>query len=180
MKKSPDVALITNISPNHLDVHKSMEEYVDAKKNIFKYQTGNNKLILNFDNEITREFATEAKGERIYFSRVNDLNEGAMLKDGTIIYRKYGKDIKVVKADEILIPGVHNIENYLAATAATINYVEPETIEKTLRVISSRDDLRLLPPNRKVNAVHVAFRPNSKDILMLVRKLPELKIGSNS
>jgi len=69
MTKSPNVAVVTNVSPNHLDVHKSMEEYVSAKKNIFRYQSAEDRLVLNFDNDITREFAGEAKGDVVYFSR---------------------------------------------------------------------------------------------------------------
>jgi len=130
MTKSPDVAVVTNISPNHLDVHKSMEEYVDAKKNIFRYQSPEGKVVLNFDNSITRSFADEAAGKTVFFSRLNDLENGAVVEDGTLVYKKDGKRVEVVKADEILLPGVHNVENYLAAIAAVIDYVSPETIRK--------------------------------------------------
>lgn len=130
MRKSPDVAVITNLSPNHLDVHKSMEEYVDAKKNIFRFQTGSNKLVLNYDNEITRSFCNEAKGKVVFFSRVNKLENGSILKDGVLTYKYGSQEKKIVKAENIVIPGAHNVENYLAAIAAVINYVEPNTIRK--------------------------------------------------
>ncbi|MCX7709618.1 MAG: UDP-N-acetylmuramoyl-L-alanine--D-glutamate ligase [Clostridia bacterium] len=135
MKKSPEVAVITNLSPNHLDVHKSMEEYVDAKKNIFRFQDdrkgfGKIKTVLNYDNDITRSFAQEVKNESVFFSRVNEIKEGAAFKGGQLLYIKDGKETEIVKAEDIVIPGVHNIENYLAAAAATIDYVKPETIRK--------------------------------------------------
>jgi len=130
MKKSPNVAVITNMSPNHLDVHKSMEEYVDAKKNILNYQGEKDKLIINFDNEITRDLNSEAKGKVVYFSRVNELDNGAFLKDGNLVYRKNGLDTTIVAAEEIVIPGMHNVENYLAAIAAVINDVEPSVMKR--------------------------------------------------
>jgi UDP-N-acetylmuramoylalanine--D-glutamate ligase len=130
IKDCPSVAVITNISPNHLDVHKSLNEYVDAKKNIFMNQTANDKLILNYDNQITRGFGSEAKGRCVYFSRVSELDEGVVFHNGKISVRTGNSEIDIVDAESIIIPGVHNIENYMAATAATIDYVKPETIRK--------------------------------------------------
>ncbi len=130
IKKSPAIAVITNISPNHLDVHKSLQEYIDAKKNIFLYQNSGDKLILNYDNDITKAFSDEAKGEYQYFSRAAGLEKGVILKNNNIVVRKQDMEIKIVNANDIIIPGVHNIENYMAATAATIDYVKPETIAK--------------------------------------------------
>jgi len=114
---------VTNVSPNHLDVHKSMEEYVSAKKNIFRYQSAEDRLVLNFDNDITREFAGEAKGDVVYFSRKTVLEKGAMLRDGET-------ETEIAKASDIVIPGVHNVENFLAATAAVIDCVDRDVIRK--------------------------------------------------
>lgn len=130
MKKSADVAVITNLSPNHLDVHKSMEEYVEAKKNIFKHQTGSGKLVLNYDNLITRGIAREAKGEVVYFSRLNNLESGACMNGSKLVLRENGCETGIVDAGEIVIPGVHNIENFLAAIAAVTGYVSPENMRK--------------------------------------------------
>jgi len=130
IKNSSAIAVITNISPNHLDVHKSLQEYIDAKKNIFINQTDKDKLILNFDNITTRSFGDEAKAECIYFSRTNNLNNGVVFQNGKIIVKNNAKEIEIVDADDIILPGVHNIENYMAATAATIDFVKPETIRK--------------------------------------------------
>jgi UDP-N-acetylmuramoylalanine--D-glutamate ligase len=130
MKKSPDIAVVTNVSPNHLDMHKSFEEYIEAKKNIFRYQTDAGRVVLNYDNLLTSQFSSQASGKVLYFSRANNLKEGAQLIDGTLVYKKDGKVTKLVEADEIVIPGVHNIENYLAASAAVFDYVKPDTIRK--------------------------------------------------
>ena len=130
IKNSPSVAVMTNLSPNHLDVHKSLQEYIDAKKNIFLHQQAGDKLVLNYDNDITKSFSGEARGECVYFSRAASLEKGVILRDNKIVFKKQDREIEVVNADEIVIPGVHNIENYMAATAATIDYVKPETIAK--------------------------------------------------
>lgn len=130
IKNSPSVAVITNISPNHLDVHKSLQEYIEAKKNIFLYQKSEDKLVLNFDNHITKAFSSEAKGKYIYFSRTASLERGVVIKDNKIVVKDKEKEVDIVDVNDILIPGVHNIENYMAATAATIDYVKPETIAK--------------------------------------------------
>lgn len=130
MTKSPSVAVITNISPNHLDVHKSMDEYVQAKKNIFKYQSKKDKLVLNYDNDITREFSKEAEGKAVFFSRKNLLEYGAMLKGDRIVYNDGNGEAEIVETQEIVIPGVHNVENYLAATAAVIEFVDKDVIRR--------------------------------------------------
>ncbi len=130
MGRSPHIAVITNLSPNHLDVHKSMEEYVDAKKNIFRFQNKTDVLVLNYDNGITKCFKEEARGEVKYFSRVNDVEEGCFVKGGSIIYKSGQAEEKIAGVSDIAIPGVHNIENYLAAISAVISYVGPETVRK--------------------------------------------------
>ncbi len=130
IKQSPAVSVITNISPNHLDVHLSLQEYIEAKKNIFLFQKTGNKLVLNYDNDITRAFAEEARGEAVYFSRTAQLQQGVVLKDGRITVKNHEQETELVDSNDIVIPGVHNIENYMAAAAATIEYVKPETIKR--------------------------------------------------
>ena len=130
MKNRLNTAVVTNVSPNHLDVHNSMEEYIDAKKNIFLFQTENDRAVLNYDNEITRSFGSETKGRVLYFSRIHGLDEGVIVEDGKIIYRTKSGNQFIMKTDEILLPGGHNVENYLAAAAATMEYVDPEAVKK--------------------------------------------------
>lgn len=127
--KSPQISIITNISPNHLDYHKSYDEYIDSKKNIFKFQDNKGKLIINYDNAITREFANDSKGEVIFFSRVNSIENGIFLKNDNIIFKKNNVEIKMLDSSDIKIPGVHNIENYMAAISAVYDIVETNHIK---------------------------------------------------
>lgn len=130
MKNRIHTAVVTNLSPNHLDVHKSMEEYTDAKKNIFRYQQPEDRLILNFDNSVTREFAVDAKGQVVFFSRRQALEGGMQIENDRLVFRSQGRKVEAVKVEDILLPGVHNIENYMAAAAAVIDLVKPESIRK--------------------------------------------------
>ncbi len=120
MTHSPHVAVVTNLAPNHLDVHKDMDEYVQAKKNLFTFQKEHDKLIVNQDNDITREFVGNGTTKR--FSRQGRAE--VCLKDGTI----YRGETPVLNTEDILIPGVHNIENYMAAILAVEGLVADEVI----------------------------------------------------
>lgn len=128
MRSSPDIAVVTNIGPNHLDVHKDMNEYISAKKNIFVHQNAFSKTILNFDNKITRDFYSECRGKTIFFSTTKELHSGAFLKNGVIYFKSGDKCTPVLNAQDIKIPGVHNVENYLAAICATIDEVNIDDI----------------------------------------------------
>ena len=125
MKRSPARAVITNLAPNHLDIHKDMAEYVQAKTNIFHYQDESGILILNADNPITAAF--RGNGKTLFFSRQKEAD--VCLVDGVIC--RHGE--KVLKASEILIPGVHNVENYMAAIAMVDGLVSDETIRQVAR-----------------------------------------------
>ena len=125
MQRSPEIALVTNLAPNHLDVHKDMEEYVQAKKNIFKFQNAAGKLVLNGDNAITASFT--GNGETRFFSRQGqgyvDIRDGIICRGGE----------KVLHTSDILLPGVHNIENYMAAIAVVEGLVEDDVIRHVAR-----------------------------------------------
>lgn len=136
MKKSPHVAVITNISPNHLDVHRSMEEYVEAKKNIYRFQNPDDILVLNADNDITGGLAGEAPGMAVCFSRTRELEAGAFLKGDILCFRENGETVEIMNRKDILLPGGHNIENYLAAIAATRPYAGADAVEKTAKSLS--------------------------------------------
>ncbi len=143
MRNRLHTAVVTNISPNHLDVHKSMDEYVDAKKNIFRYQDPNDLLVINYDNTITKSFYEEANGQTVFFSRATELEAGITLSGSSIVYRNAGKDHIIMDIEDIILPGVHNIENYMAAAAATINYVDAKDIQaiaKSFRGVEHRNE----------------------------------------
>ena len=136
MKRSPQRAVVTNLAPNHLDIHKDMQEYVDAKKNIFRYQDGSGLLVLNADNDITAAF--RGNGTTRFFSRKGMAY--VCIEDGVIC--RNGEPI--LPAKDILIPGVHNIENYMAATAVVEGLVSDETIRhvaKTFGGVEHRIEL---------------------------------------
>ena len=118
MDRSPNIAVVTNLAPNHLDVHKSMEEYIEAKENIFLHQSEQDLLVVNADNEITHGFAGEAQGRVAMFSRLSEPARGAFLRDGAIWVRNEMHERPVLPVADILLPGTHNVENYMAAITA--------------------------------------------------------------
>ena len=130
MRKSPDIAVVTNLAPNHLDIHKDMQEYIDSKKNIILHQNAFSKAVLNLDNEITNGFSDSVRGQLAKFSVKENVSNGAFLDGDTICYNDYGKITRIMNIHDIKIPGMHNVENYLAAFIATKDDVEIETMKK--------------------------------------------------
>jgi len=129
MKASPHIAVITNLTPNHLDWHKDMDEYIDAKKNIMRYQTADSVLVYNCENAITNAIGQEAKGSIVSFGRESgDL----YVQDGAIHVQ--GK--RILELSDIRIPGMHNVENYMAAIAAVIGRVTWDTMRHVARTFA--------------------------------------------
>ncbi len=141
MKNSPHRAVITNLSPNHLDWHKDMAEYVEAKTNIYKH--GCHKLTLNGNNELSKELLVADDIELAWFSayysyddivekykdKPEEKSKSAMFIHEGNIYRYYNNHVlRVLNLDSILIPGRHNIENYMAAISLTWGMVSEPTI----------------------------------------------------
>ncbi len=126
MKKSADVAVVTNVTPNHLDWHKDYNEYIESKKTIFS-NNPDCRVICNYDNEITREFAKSAPNSA-YFSRTQRLDAGIVVEDGSICIKSAEGTKKILDVDSIRIPGVHNVENYMAAIGAVADIVSVDTI----------------------------------------------------
>ena len=127
MRRSPHIAVVTNLAPNHLDVHKDMEEYIQAKVNLFRFQSGEDILIVNGDNDITSGFV--GNGATRYFSYSGKVKTGTYL-DGDVIYRG---NVPVLDKKEIVIPGEHNVENYMTAILAVDGLVGDETIRQVAR-----------------------------------------------
>lgn len=134
MRKSPDVAVITNISPNHLDVHKHMQEYIDCKANLLAHQNAFSKAVLNMDNETCYRLEPYVRGTLSCFSRRNKPKRGTFLDEfGNLCKIKDGNTRILFNKEEIRIPGIHNVENYLAAIAAVDDEVSDQTILKVAR-----------------------------------------------
>jgi len=123
---SPDISVITNISENHLDIHKDYDEYIESKKNIFKYQDNLGILVTNLDNGITNKF--EGNGETRYFSRSKVLEKG-FYTDGKYIY--YNNKV-IIDTKDIKLRGVHNYENICTALSATIDLID---LDKSIEAI---------------------------------------------
>ena len=136
MRFAPQVSVVTNVSPNHLDVHGTMEEYIDAKKNIFLHQDAFSRTVLNLDNETAASFAPSIRGNLWNFSRQRRPAFGAYADEKGDIYvcgRGEGEPVFVMNQSEIRIPGLHNVENYLAAISAVWGEVSADTIRKIAR-----------------------------------------------
>ena len=133
MEISPEISVITNISPNHLDKHSSYQEYIDAKKNIFKFQDESGKVVLNYDNDITKNMASEADGKVEFFSSKEKLNDGVILDDNKIKICKDGVRRHILDTKDIHLRGVHNYENICAAIAATSDLVDVDTQIKAIK-----------------------------------------------
>lgn len=129
MTQSPQVAAVTNVAPNHLDWHTDMQEYIDAKKNLVAHQKAGNRAVLNADNNITAAYAADCPGEVWWFSRKKRVEPGCWLNEQReIIVSANGEDTVVMSAEDIRLPGEHNIENYMTAIAAVWGRVSSEKI----------------------------------------------------
>lgn len=165
IRKSPEIAVITNISPNHLDMHKDYKEYIDAKKNIMLYQNEGDTLIVNADNQVTADIGKSANGAVKYFSR-NGMAD--VYLDGNIIKRGI---VEILNIKDIKIPGMHNVENYMAAIAAVSGLVSKEVIvnvaktfggvEHRIELVRTLDGVKYYnssidsSPNRTINTLRV-------------------------
>ena len=132
MKVSPNISVITNITPNHLNIHSSYEEYIDAKKTIMKHQSEDDIVVLNYDNEITNGLGRFANGKYIYFSRKNKLDNGYIVDDGIIKECEDKLRKHILNTKDLKLRGEHNYENICAALAATRTLVRPEDAVKTI------------------------------------------------
>lgn len=132
---SPEIAVVTNIYPDHLNVHKSYEEYRETKENIFKYQNEKGRTVLNYDNEYTREFSKHCNGKVIFFSSKEKLDNGYIYdnSDETIKYCEDGVRRHIIKKSDIKLRGIHNYENICAALAATSGLVDVDTQVKAIK-----------------------------------------------
>ena len=116
MRRSPKVAVVTNVTPNHLDHHKDMKEYIDAKRNILLYQKAGSRAVLGYENEITRAMQSDVKGSFTWFTRFSKVDNGGFLRDdGMLCMAENGVVTPIINKSEMGLRGEHNIENLLAA-----------------------------------------------------------------
>lgn len=166
MTSSPHVAVVTNLAPNHLDVHRDMAEYTRAKENIYLHQSREDRVILNLDNAVTASFGEKAVGSVTWFSRNRVLEHGAWFDGTTVFY--HGQP--VMTREEILLPGLHNVENYMAALCAVEGYASLEDVRtvagsfggvehrielvRTLRGVRYYNDSIASSPTRTIAGLH--------------------------
>ena len=148
MKQSPDVAVVTNVTPNHLDHHKDMQEYIDAKRNILLYQSENSKSVLGFENEVSKGMESDVKGKVRFFTRLSKIDNGGFIDDAgylTIDGRQ------IVHQSEVALRGLHNLENLLAAFCAVEGDVSEEIMAKVAREFKGVE--HRIEPVRTLNGV---------------------------
>ncbi len=152
MRRSPDIAVVTNVTPNHLDHHRDMQEYIDAKRNILLYQNKNSKAVLGYANEITRGMAADVKGSYKWFTRFSAVDNGGFLReDGMLCMAENGTVTPIVHKKDMALRGEHNIENLLAAMAAVWGIVSVDTMAQIASTFAGVE--HRIEPVRKLNGV---------------------------
>ena len=132
MRHSPRVAVVTNVTPNHLDHHKDMQEYIDAKRNILLWQTPPCRAVLGYENDVSCSMSADCKGEQVWFTRLHETDKGAFLRaeDDTLCYAENGVVTPIVARADVKLRGLHNVENLLAAMAAVWGLVPVEVMRR--------------------------------------------------
>ncbi|MGI9859934.1 UDP-N-acetylmuramoyl-L-alanine--D-glutamate ligase [Moorella naiadis] len=150
----PRVAAVLNITPDHLDRHGSLANYIAAKERIMAYQEAGDFIVLNYDDPVTRAMAARARGQVLYFSRQERPPQGSWLEEGVIYYDLgTGKPACLCHREELSLKGSHNLENSLAAVLVALSLgVEPEQLRQTLRTFPAVP--HRLEPVAEINGVH--------------------------
>lgn len=134
MKVSPKISVVTNISPNHLNVHKDYQEYIDSKKNIYLHQGEDGILVTNKDNSITKEFYKDAKGKVRFFSHKEVLDNGVIFDESDRVIKLCEDGVRkhLIKQKDMKLKGEHNCENACAAISATLGLVKEDEMKNTI------------------------------------------------
>lgn len=137
MRQSPEVAVVTNVTPNHLDHHKDMQEYIDAKRNILLYQKPGSRAVLGYENDVTRTMAADVKGTFQWFTRKSVVENGGFLRtDGTLCLAAEGAVTPILHKSEVALRGEHNLENLLAAFCAVRGLVPEDVMAQIARTFA--------------------------------------------
>ena len=152
MRQSPEVAVVTNVTPNHLDHHKDMQEYIDAKRNILLYQKPGGKAVLGYENEVTRAMAADVKGSCRWFTRKSVVENGGFLRaDGMLCMAENGRVTPIVRREDVALRGEHNLENLLAAFTAVWDMAEVSTMAAVAKSFAGVE--HRIEPVRTLNGV---------------------------
>jgi UDP-N-acetylmuramoylalanine--D-glutamate ligase len=130
----PKVAVVLNVTPDHLDRHRTFEAYVDAKARIFENQQGTDSAVLNADDPTCAALPARTNAQVFWFSRQKEVQQGAWVRDGNIMFRDSSGQREIIQASEIPLKGAHNLENVLAAVCAgALMGCAPEKIRQAVR-----------------------------------------------
>ena len=176
MDRSPHIAVVTNLAPNHLDVHTDMDEYVRAKANLLVHQTEADRAVCNWDNEITRNLSAQTAGAVSYFTANSDQPpaDGCYLKEGAVWYRDASGERPVLPLTDILLPGAHNVENYMAAICAVQGLVPDETIRSFARTFGGVEHrIELVRERRGVRWYNDSIASRPSRTIAGLRSFPE-------
>ena len=176
MKQSPHIAVLTNLSPNHLDVHTGMEEYVEAKANILAYQTEADRAVCNWDVMLTRHLSGTSHGNVYAFTRVPEASpaRGCYIRNGAVWFRDDGEAHEVLPLADILLPGEHNVENYMAAICAVHGLVPDETVRAVARTFTGVEHrIELVRERRRVRWYNDSIASSPSRTIAGLRAFPE-------
>ena len=130
----PKVAVLLNLTPDHLDRHKTLEGYLEAKARIFINQDSTDITVLNYDDPRIRSLNSKTPGRVFYFSQREELEEGVFVRKGKIVVRSLGEEYEIINIKDLPLPGPHNLENALATVAACWSFgVSGKNIERGLK-----------------------------------------------
>ena len=187
------IAIVSNITPNHLDYHKNFDEYIMCKRNIFVNQSSDDLLILNYDNEITRKFADNSHAKIAFFStenseidKLSEFENCCYLKNNSIFLRKDSCDIKIMNLSDIRIQGIHNVQNYMAAILAVMNRISVTDLRPIQKIMSEfsgvehrlefvceilgvkyYNDSIATSPTRAIAGINALTNTNKKNIVLI-------------
>ena len=176
MDRSPHIAVVTNLAPNHLDVHTNMEEYVAAKANLLAHQTAGDRTVCNWDNEIARDLSARTPAKVLYFTRTSDQQpeNGCYIQKDAIWYRDASGQRPVLPLSDILLPGVHNVENYMAAICAVQSLVPDETVRAFARTFGGVEHrIELVRERRGVRWYNDSIASSPSRTIAGLRSFPE-------
>lgn len=152
IRSSPDVSVLTNITPNHLDVHKTMEEYIACKCNILDHQDAFSRAVISLDNETAASLCSRVRGSLVRFSRTQQVTDGAWMdEEGNLYHSLHGRSVFLLNRADMKLRGLHNVENLLAAASAVWGFVSPQDIVEVAKDFSGVE--HRIEPVRRRNGV---------------------------
>lgn len=178
LHKSPHIAVLLMITSEHLDYHKSVEEYIDAKRQILKHQNENDIAILNRDYPATNESDIHTNGKVYFVSREREVDEGCFAREGKIVIRTKNEDIEVIKTSELRLRGEHNFENVCAATLASfLAGADLESIREVLKTFKGLEHrLELVDKINGVSYYNDSFSTTPETAIAAIESFEEPEI----